>query len=280
MPSPFPGMDPYLEDPYIFPDFHHQLASGLSRALNVRLPEPYYARVEMRPEVGIIDEEDEPTRPIIPDVLVLREPSRAGRGGSALANPPPVAGARTEVSPWVELDRLPGEMPRHAFVEIRDSKRGHKLITIIEILSPSNKARGPDRLAYEAKQREVLESDASLIEIDLLRSGRRVLPNAHLEEGIRILRCPYVVLVSRAWDRDNLSLGDFVFRIGQRDPLPCIPVPLKQGEAELPLDLQFLMNDVYDAGPYRRGAVDYAGPIRPPLSGEDAEWAAGLIGAP
>ncbi len=236
MPSPFPGMDPYLEDPYIVPDFHHRLASGLSRALNARLPGPHYARVEMRPEVGIIDEEDEPTRP--------------------------------------------GEMPRHAFVEIRDSKRGHKLITVIEILSPSNKSRGPDRLAYEAKQREVLESDASLIEIDLLRSGRRVLPNAHLEEGIRVLRCPYVVLVSRAWDRDNLSLGDIVFRIGQRDPLPCIPVPLKQGEAELPLDLQFIMNDVYDAGPYRRGAVDYAGPIQPPLSGEDAEWAAGLIGAP
>ena len=279
MPSPFPGMDPFLEDPHIFPALHHGLAASLNRILNAQLPGPYYAQVELRSEVGIIDEDEDdgPTHPVVPDVLILREPYRAGRGGVALAEPPVIAGARTEVSPWVELERLPGEEPRHAFVEIRDSKRGHKLITVIEILSPSNKSRGSDRMKYQAKQREVLESDASLIEIDLLRTGRRVLPNAHLEEGLRILCCPYVVLVSRAWDRDNLSLGYIVFPIGQRDPLPCIPVPLKQGEPELPLDLQYVLNDVYDGGPYRRGAVDYAGPIRPPLSGEDAEWAAGLL---
>ena len=283
MPSPFPGMDPYLEDPYIFPDLHQRLASGISGVLNRRLPGPYYARVELRPEVGIIDEDDGPTKTFIPDVLVLHEPRRPGRrgsGGVALAEPPTVAGARTEVSPWVELERLPNEVGRHAFVEVRDSQRGHKLITLVEILSPSNKLAGPDRESYQAKQREVLKSDASLIEIDLLRMGRRVLPNLHLAEGIRVLKCPYVVLVSRAWDRENASLGYIIFRIGQRDPLPCIPVPLKEGEPELPLDLQFVLDEVYDSGPYRRGAVDYSGPIRPPLAGEDADWAAGLVAVP
>ena len=263
MPSPFPGMDPYLEDPYIFPDVHLSLATFIRDSLNRRLPNPYYARVELRPEVGIIDEEDEdgPVQRIVPDVLVLRQPrpqGRVGDGGVALAEPPPVVVSRTEVSPWVELERLPHARFRHAFVEIRDSQRSHKLIPVVEILSPSNKRRGPDREAYQAKQREVLDSDASLIEIDLLHAGRRILPNAHLEDGIRVLRCPCVVLVSRAWDRENLSLGDIVFPVGQRDPLPCIPVPLKQGEAELPLDLQYLFNEVYDGGPYRRGAVDYA----------------------
>ena len=285
MPSPFPGMDPFLEDPYIFPDVHQALATFLRDLLNRRLPNPYYARVELRPEVGIIDEDDEqgPAKRIVPDVLVLRQPQHPGRGdsgGVALAEPRAIVGARTEVSAWVELERLPHAKFRHAFVEIRDSQRSHKLVTLVEILSPSSKRRGPDREAYQAKQREVLESDASLIEIDLLRAGRRILPNAHLEDGIRVLRCPYVVLVSRAWDRENLSLGYIVFPIGQRDPLPCIPVPLKQGEAELPLDLQFIFNEVYDGGPYRRGAVDYAVPTQPPLSEEDATWAAGLAGSP
>ena len=53
MPSPFPGMDPYLEAPSIWPDFHHKLAAELSTELNGSLPSPYYARLEMRQELGI-----------------------------------------------------------------------------------------------------------------------------------------------------------------------------------------------------------------------------------
>ncbi|MBV8077286.1 MAG: DUF4058 family protein, partial [Planctomycetaceae bacterium] len=56
MPSPFPGMDPYLEAPYIWPDFHDRLASEISGHLNQTLPNPYYARLEMRQELGIVEE--------------------------------------------------------------------------------------------------------------------------------------------------------------------------------------------------------------------------------
>jgi hypothetical protein len=124
----------------------------------------------------------------------------------------------------------------------------------------------------------VLESDASLIELDLLRAGRRVFPNIHLEDGVRRLspRPDYLVLVSRAWRRDNRSLGYIVFPFRLPECLPCIPVPLKEGEPEMPLDLQYVFDRVYDSGPYRRGAVDYRKPPVPPLSADQAEWASAL----
>jgi len=162
MPSPFPGMDPYLEDPAIWPDFHHRWATILSEELNDQLPAPFYARMEMRPELGIVEESDERPRSIVPDVLILRQPPRTlgpGAPGILVMDAP-----RRRVAPAVEFATLPDELVRHHFVEIRDSQRGHKLITLIEILSPSNKRSGPDRDSYAAKQREVLDSDANLVE--------------------------------------------------------------------------------------------------------------------
>ena len=109
---------------------------------------------------------------------------------------------RRDVSDWLEIT-LAGEPVQHYFVEVRDSSRGHKLVTLIEILSPSNKRPGPDRDSYRAKQGEVLASDASLIEIDLLRAGEHVLPDVNLSAFVsQIEPAPdYLVLVSRAWKR-------------------------------------------------------------------------------
>ncbi len=164
-------------------------------------------------------------------------------------------------------------------MEIRDSSRGHKLVTLIEILIPSNKRSGPDREAYEAKQREVLQSDASLIELDLLRGGWRIVPDRHVEAMLdRLEPSPsYVVLVNRAWQRSHAPLAYRMYPTGLRELLPCIWVPLKEHEDEILLDLQHVFNRIYDAGPYRRGAVDYAGPVPAPgLDKEDAAWAAEL----
>lgn len=218
--SPFPGMDPYLEDLYVWPDFHHAIAIEISSVLNRDLPTPYYA----------------------------------------------ITGRRIEfIDPIKQL-----------FIEVRDSKRGHKLVTLIEILSPSNKRPGPDRDAYRAKQSEVLGSDASLIEIDLLRSGEHILPDLNLSALVAQLDPPadYLVMVSRAWKRGGGTVGYEVFPCVLREWLPCIPVPLKEGEPEVPLDLQYVMNRAYESGPYLRGAVDYASAPDPPLSPHDLEWAA------
>ena len=133
-PRRFLGMDPYLDLPDIWPDFHHAFAVELSKKLNQALPAPHYSRLGTRRELGIIEEPE----------------------------------SQSDGSQSIEIT-LHDEMVRHHIVEIRDSLRGHKLVTLIEILSPSNKRPGPDRVAYRLKQQEVLESDASLVEIDLLR---------------------------------------------------------------------------------------------------------------
>ncbi len=265
MASFFPGMDPYLEAPDIWPDLHDALAGEIRGALNRSLPAPYYARLEMRPEIGIV-EEPRP-RKIIPDVTVVRRPAgTVGASTTAILDQ-----ARTELSDGIEV-RCFDDAIKHHFVEVRDSTRGHKLITLIEIVSPSNKRPGPDREAYVNKQADVLSSDTSLVAIDLLRSGDRPLPDSLLIGG-PLERSDYLVVVNRAWDRGTYIL--FPFSI--RQLLPCIPIPLREKETVVPLDLQFILNRAYESGPYRRGAVDYTEAPDPPLSPQDAEWASRLV---
>ena len=197
MPSPFPGMDPYLEAYDIWPDFHDALAGEIRRELNRVLPQPYYARMEMRPEVGIVG--DEVHRSIVPDIAIVKPLSPAvvatGEAGLALADEPRVA---SSPSVWM---RISNEPLRHHFVEIRDPTRGHALVTLIEIASPTNKRPGPDRRAYEAKRKEILDSDTSLIELDLLRGGQPLIATpAIIELAARLEPRPdYLVTVNRAW---------------------------------------------------------------------------------
>jgi hypothetical protein len=276
MPSPFPGMDPYLEAPDIWPDCDNAMAGEIRSALNRDLPSPYYARLEMRPEVGIVDDESGVRGRIVPDVTVVRRPRGGAMGAAAVATP-----TRREMSESFDVEFL-DEAIHHDFVEIRDASRDHRLVTLIEILSPSNRRPGPDRDAYARKQREVLESQTSLVEIDLLRDGRRVLPDPRLARHIeeRSPRPGYVVLVSPAWRRGGEGLGYRVYPFGLRDCLPCVGIPLKAEEPLLPLDLQHVFDRVYDDGPYRRGAVDYTKPPDPPLDGDDAAWAEALLREP
>jgi hypothetical protein len=127
-------MDPYLEDPAIWPDFHHAFSTEVRNALNRSLPPPYYARLEMRAELGIgLDEGDDEgrRRRIVPDVEVVRPPDAPSapgpdRGGVAVAER-----TRREVSPGIEV--VPAvPRARHFFVEVRDPSRGHALVTLIE----------------------------------------------------------------------------------------------------------------------------------------------------
>ena len=138
---------------------------------------------------------------------------------------------------------------------------------------------GPDRRAYVAKQTEVLRSDANLIEIDLLRKGKRVHPHPAMEGFIGGLntRTDYLISVNRAWKRHEESIGYLLFPLSIQSGLPCIPVPLREDIREVPLDLQFIFNRAYDGGPYRRGAVDYSQPPDPPLGETDRNWALGLL---
>jgi hypothetical protein len=260
-------MDPYLEAPDIWPDFHESLATTIRELLNAVLPAPYYSRVQMRPEAGVVLEAGALHR-IVPDAVVVRHAEKPGTS-TAVAEP------RTEITPGMEV-RVRTDPFRHAFVEIRDPARGHKLVTLIEIVSPANKRPGPDRRAYEAKQEEILESDANLLEIDLLRSGRRLLPYPDLEAAVHELRCDYLVLLNRSARRSGTGMDYTLYPISLRETLPCVPVPLAGSDPDVPLDLQAAADRTYRGGPYLR-AIDYTREPEPPLEREDASWAGELL---
>ena len=272
MPSPFPGMDPWLEAADIWPDFHDRFASEMSALLNATLPSPYYARLQMRPEIGVVDDDTGTAyrHRVVPDVTVA-ESRRAGAGAVASAT---AAMPRTEVSDYLDI-AVPDEDGRHLSVEVRDPRRRHRLVTFIEILSPANKMPGPDRDSYLEKHEEVFASGASLIDIDLLRAGHRLLPNTRVKRRLSKLDPPpaYLVLINRAWTRGEGQGAWQVFPVPLRQLLPVVVVPLRQGETEVPLDLQHVFNRALDAGPYRRGAIDYGSPPHPRLADDDYEWA-------
>jgi hypothetical protein len=264
-------MDPYLEDPYIWPGFHNSLATEIERTLNRDLPEGYYAQIDVRTEVGITDEPG--TRIIVPDVSVRGHPWESA-GGVAVLEP------RAALSESVEIV-LDVEPTRLCNVEVRDRRPGHAVVTVIEILSPANKKRGPDRDKFVQKRNEVLSSEASLVEIDLLRAGTRLWTEPEVAQRLAELQPPpdYLVAVNRAWHRDDGYFRLQLFPICLDGLLPVFPVPLRRGEDELPLDLQYLVHVVYDGGPYRRGAVDYTQPPTPPLPEPWRDWAAERVQA-
>jgi hypothetical protein len=149
------------------------------------------------------------------------------------------------------------------FIEIRD-RETREVITVIELLSPTNKTPGSDREQYIGKRKAILSSNTHLIEIDLLRGGQR-MPVEDLPAS------DYVVMVSRSYDRPRVELWPFSLR----DPLPLIPVPLRLGRTDATLDLGPLLGDQWDAAGYEDYV--YRTSPQPPLTATDAEWASGLV---
>lgn len=269
MPAPFPGMDPYLESPAIWPDFHDRFANTLSAVLNESLPAPYYARLESRPEVGLFHND---TRRIVPDVAVNRSTDPFARSNSSsktvLVEPRAAPSASLRV-------RLQDEQTRHHYVLVNDSTKGHALVTLIEIVGPPDKQPGPNRTNYRWKQQEILGSDSNLVEIDLQGSGQPIVGSKSLADLLvnsdQLRR--YVVCLSRAWQR--IPEPEFeLYPFGLTDPLPCIQPPLREHENEPLLDLQIVFQRAYDGGPYRRGAIDYTVPPAARLTPDEHAWIA------
>jgi hypothetical protein len=252
-------MDPYLENPLIFPDFHDRFVSYLSEALQPKLPEPYYAGLGRRAWVEISE------RFVGPDVNVVRDARRMGpdSGGVAVAE-------RSASEPIVV--HVPHDERVETLVEIfvgRGEKR--RLVTAIELPSPTNKTPGEQgRDLYLRKQREVVQSKAHFIEIDLLRGGTHTtaVPLDRLQR--KVAPFDYHVCSHRF---DNFE-DYFIYPIRLPQSLPVIQVPLLPEDGEVQIDLQAVMNRTYDAGPYRR-EIDYgADPVVPPLPDEYARWCA------
>ena len=259
MPRPFPGMDPYLEDPSVWEEFHHVFITECMYLLAVRLPENYVAKIQER--VELISIADEAAARYLPDVAVARdqrsdrgrENPGAARAGAAVAEPVTIPAAESiEVREGhVEILRLPD----------------YELVTSIELLSPWNKY-GEGIGEYRHKRRALVGSGVHVVELDLLRRGTRTELANPLPPG------DYYALVFRADRRPDVNVWGWNIRA----PLPPIPIPLKKPDGEIWLDLGAVVNAVYDHGLYSR-KVRYGRPPVPPLSPEDAAWAADLLKA-
>ena len=250
MPSPFPGMDPYLENPGLWPDVHHNLISGIQDVLAAQLRPQYLVRVEER--AYIADESNETFIPQlrIPDVEVAERPgwddaslTPGGEASSLQVAEPIIA------TTWVD------EEIREAFLKII-ARESRDVVTIIEILSPANKVNGSAGYqSFEQKRREIMLSPTHWVEIDLLR-GNRMTPVPR-----KAGRHEYLVHVSREGQRPRGEL--YPIRLSQR--LPIIRIPLKPKDPDARLDLQTVLDSAYDRAAYDL-EIDYRAQPRPPLS--------------
>ena len=259
MPSPFPGMDPYLEDPTLWPDVHHELISEIRARLNLQLRPKYVAAIEMR--VYISDDDDAGRRVMVPDVRIERTKKKqlAGHGNhSSLA---------TTIEAPVTIKLLNDEI-EEAYIEIREPLGG-RLVAIIEVLSPTNKVPGfrPGRASFMAKRRDVMKSPVHSVEIDLLRSGKPASLNKEL-----LAKCDYRIIVSRG--SGHADAGCWCLSV--REPLPTVGIPLKSNDPDVPLDLGAVLQSAYDRGAWDLH-LDYSKPPSVPLPSGDVRWANKLL---
>jgi hypothetical protein len=259
MPSPFPGMDPYLESRSFFPDLHDRLITRTSDHLQACLPEPYYAVVGSRLWV------ETSRRSIEPDVEVLAAADTdKGEGGVSIA---------TRSKPVII--HVPQDENRETFVEIRSSEEPDELlVAVLEILSISNKTPGAHgRNLYRRKQKELLGGSTHLVEIDLLRGGRHTtaVPLNRLIEKAGAF--DYHVSIHRFDDPENYV----AYPVRLADCLPEIAVPLRPGVITVPLDLQEIFNYCYDLGPYHKRSPYREGGPQPPLNSDQTVWAKSIL---
>ncbi len=257
----FPGMDPYLEEPLIWQGFHNRFVVHLADALNPLLRPRYITSVEER----VFVEGPEP-REILSDVWLTRRESVVGTATGTAA-------VATLEAAEPEVVKLPETELHENYIEILDRQSGLNVVTVIEVVSPTNKFAGPGRDLYLAEQREVRHSRTHLVEIDLLRTGNHVLV---VPERVVRARKPYdyLVCVNRAKGlRDEYEF----YKRRVRERLPVIRIPLADGDPDVPLDLQPVLAHTFEAGSYR-DRLPYNRACQPTLAAEYQSWADELIG--
>ena len=253
MPSPFPGMDPYLEAPSLWPGVHQSLITYIRDDLQQNIRPNYHARIGERLYVL------ETSRDIYPDVALVQRPTRQPTA-TGMIEAPIVADKPFTVT------ISPTEY-REPYIEIVHTAGG-KIITVIEILSPANKIVGRGQEMYRQKQQEILDSPTHLVEIDLLSQG---LSTIALPENSRanLPSHRYLVSVSRGPEHRQLEL--YPVTLFQR--LPRFRIPLMEPDPDVVLDLPIIFNRCYDNGGYA-DFVDYSQPPSVPLSKDEHKWLA------
>ena len=251
MSSPFPGMNPYLEQNDTWQEFHHNFISRSQEMLTPQVGPGYLVKIETR--------------------LYLHELSAAegrflGQADFSVSDLPyaGAVGAPTATAEAPVRLTLPNvDTERYTWLEILDT-RTRRVVTVVELLSPTNKKPGPDRDEYLGKRAFLLFGSVHFVEIDLRRGGTRPQPPV-------LPPCDYYVLLSRKQDRPQVGM----WPLSLRERLPVVPIPLNAPDPEVRLDLQAVLHRVYDAADY--GKYIYSETPEPPLSPEDAAWAQQFI---
>lgn len=251
MPSPFPGMNPYLENPELWSEFHSRMIVAIADALDDLLSRDYRVAVEKR---VYLSQDDESLLIGIPDVAV----TTAQPANSA---PPTLA---TAVLEPLTVELPASEEVQERYLEIREGATG-VVITTLELLSPKNKRSGEGRHAYLQKRQQTLGTATHWLEIDLLRGG----------EPMPMLggtRSDYRILISRSPERPKAQLYAFSLR----QLIPAVPIPLRSGEIEPLLEMQPLLHHVYDKARFEL-AIDYGKVPNPKPSTDDLDWLHGCL---
>ena len=254
--SPFPGMDPYLESPFLWQDVHNSLTNIFREQLAPLLRPKYVAELETQIVIDHVTDDwrEMEQKNVLSYVSVTRPKAVMHTIAATTIAPAPLRVA----APVAVPTRLVTLRIRH-----RETER---LVAVIELLSPVNKRAGKGREAYLDKREAYLEEKIHLIEIDLLRGWKRMPPRDQLPP------CDYVVMIRNLYDRRYFD----IWPIGLRDPLPILPIPLIRPDPPVPLDLGKAVRTAYERAAYDL-RINYNLPPTPRLSKEDAQWAAELI---
>jgi hypothetical protein len=255
MKSPFPGMDPFIEACGLWEEFHDDLIAEIKRRLRASLPPGYVARTGKRSYIVLAEANGKEEHSFLPDVSVTASATRPAAPGK---RKPAAEAESVELRAFIERDF------EEKFIDIFELQPRRRLVTSIEVLSPSNRRpRSKGRKKYLRKRQALLLGKANLVEIDLLRGGER-MPMLDPWPA-----SPYTLLVAREERAPRCRVWPASFD----RPLPAIPVPLSRPDPDLTLDLQPIIDDIYERGRYRED-IDYTRPLTPPLSAEQAAWLA------
>ncbi|HXE56123.1 MAG TPA: DUF4058 family protein, partial [Tepidisphaeraceae bacterium] len=244
-------MDPWLER--FWGDVHHRLITYACDQIQELLPEGLLARMQER---VFLEFPESVGRTVYPDGRIVET------APATPAAPPKAAGGVAVAEPL--LVHLQSEPLTEGFIEVVDPASKGRVISVLEILSPANKAPGTGQSLYVQKQRELAAAGVSLVEVDLLRGGKRVT-NAPPDILPRTHQTAYQACVRRA---TNSNVAE-VYRIALREPLPNVGIPLRSQDRDVPLQLHQLLGEVYRRGRYG-SSIDYREDPDPPLSAEDA----------
>ena len=263
MASPFPGMDPFLEAARLWPDLHQRLIGRIGAALTPVLRPNYFAMVESRTFVPNVD--DPSLHVIEPDLQVIE---RQAWGRNRPGPHVPATGGVAVAEPVDVTDLIIDELTE-SYLAVYNA-RARDLVTVIEVVSPSNKVRGSaGRRSITRKYRECVADGINWLEIDLLRGGERVTAPRVLEGYA------YRVIRDRRTVEDRRQRQAWPFELS--NCIPNVGVPLEASDGEVALDVQTALATAYEEAGYDM-MVDYAAdPPAPPLSADDAAWLDGLL---